>query len=167
MFVCFQFFYLNFYSVVLVSTIQQCKSAVIIHTSPSSLASSPFPHPIPPGHHRAPDRARQRINIAISNLQSHVCWQWSLLHIHTYQGFWETCVLICIMLRSHVLSCHYTLSMFPTVHVVHFVTTYLVSFIHWSHMFHYLYVLMGVFLKFCSIAYFSLLMVSFLISILL
>ena len=70
LFVCFQFFYLNFYSVVLVSTIQQCKSAVIIHTSPSSLASFPSPHPIPPGHHRAPDWARQRINIAISNLQS-------------------------------------------------------------------------------------------------
>ena len=47
MFVCFQFFYLNFYSVVLVSTIQQCKSAVIIHTSPflPSLLSLPPSYP--------------------------------------------------------------------------------------------------------------------------
>ena len=42
------------YSVVLVSAIQQHKSAVIRHTSPPSLASS---YPIPSGYHRAPDWA--------------------------------------------------------------------------------------------------------------
>ena len=42
------------FSVVLVSAIQQHKSAVIRHTSPPSLAS---PHPIPSGYHRAPDWA--------------------------------------------------------------------------------------------------------------
>ena len=36
----------------LISAIQQCKSAIIIHTSPPSLSC--LPSPIPPGHHRAP-----------------------------------------------------------------------------------------------------------------
>ena len=37
----------------------KCNSAIIIHTSPSSIASLPSLHPIPPGHHRAPDWASQ------------------------------------------------------------------------------------------------------------
>ena len=40
-----------------VSAIKECESAVIIHTSPPSLASFPSPRPIPSGHHRAPDWA--------------------------------------------------------------------------------------------------------------
>lgn len=37
--------------------LQQCKSAIIIHTSPGFLACLLYPHPIPPGHHRALDGA--------------------------------------------------------------------------------------------------------------
>ena len=50
------FYFLNlnikkkFYSVVLVSVKQQCKSAIIIHTSPPSLDSLSSLHPIPSGH---------------------------------------------------------------------------------------------------------------------
>ena len=33
-----------------ISAIQQCKSAIIIHTSPPFLAVLPSPHPIAPGH---------------------------------------------------------------------------------------------------------------------
>ena len=40
------YIFLNFYNVVLVSAIQQCKSAIIIHMPPPSLVSFPFPsHP--------------------------------------------------------------------------------------------------------------------------
>ena len=39
----------------LVFAIQQHKSAVIMYTPPPSPASLYLPHPIPPGHHRAPD----------------------------------------------------------------------------------------------------------------
>ena len=54
----FLFNYLKiFYSTVLVSAIQQCNSAVMIHTFTPSLASLPSPLPISPGHHRAPDWA--------------------------------------------------------------------------------------------------------------
>ena len=34
-----------------VSAVKQCKSAIIIHTSPPSRTSLPSLHPIPPGHH--------------------------------------------------------------------------------------------------------------------
>ena len=47
-----------------VSAIQQCKSAVIIHTSRPSRASLPSCHPIPPVYHRVPDwvpHATQRL----------------------------------------------------------------------------------------------------------
>ena len=52
----FFFYFLNlnikkkFYSVVLVPVKQQCKSAIIIHTSPPSLDSLSSLHPIPSGH---------------------------------------------------------------------------------------------------------------------
>ena len=47
----FLFNYLKFfYSAVLVSAIQQCNLAIIIHTSPPSLDSLSSLHPIPSGH---------------------------------------------------------------------------------------------------------------------
>ena len=45
------------YDVLLVSAVQQCESAVSIHISPLSRASLPSAHPVPLGHHRAPDWA--------------------------------------------------------------------------------------------------------------
>ena len=55
-FVCFLalVFFFNFYSVVLVSAIQQRESAVIVCTSPLSLVSIPSSHPIPLDHYRMP-----------------------------------------------------------------------------------------------------------------
>ena len=50
----FLFFFFNFYSVVLVSAIQQCKSAITVCTSPLSLVSIPSFHPISPDHYRVP-----------------------------------------------------------------------------------------------------------------
>lgn len=41
-------------NVVLVSAIQHCKSVIIIHMSPPSWVSLPFPHPTYLGHHREP-----------------------------------------------------------------------------------------------------------------
>ena len=40
-------------NVVLVSAVQQCRSAIIVRMSPPSLASRPSPSPTCPGHHRA------------------------------------------------------------------------------------------------------------------
>ena len=42
------------YNVLMVSAVQQNKSAIIIPISPPSWASFPFLHPIPLGHHRVP-----------------------------------------------------------------------------------------------------------------
>ena len=53
----FKYVVYNFYNVVLVSAIQQCKSAVIIHTSAPSVTSILSLHSIPPGPHRALDWA--------------------------------------------------------------------------------------------------------------
>lgn len=49
----------------LVSALQQLRSAIIIHTFPSSLTTLPFPPAIPPGHHRAADWA---LPVLLSNL---------------------------------------------------------------------------------------------------
>lgn len=49
----FFFCFLIFAMLCLVSASQQCRSAIIIHTSPPSSLPS-LPPPIPPGHHRAP-----------------------------------------------------------------------------------------------------------------
>ena len=51
------FVFFNFYNIVLVSAIQQCKSAIIIHISLPSSASFFSPHLSPPGYHRVPDWA--------------------------------------------------------------------------------------------------------------
>ena len=52
---CFSFFlnflFFNFYKVVLVSAVQQHKSAIIIHLSPPSGTFLHSPHPTPLGHH--------------------------------------------------------------------------------------------------------------------
>ena len=53
------------YSVVLVSAIQQCKSATIIYLSPPSCASIPSPHPTPLDHQSA--RLDSLCYIATSN----------------------------------------------------------------------------------------------------
>ena len=55
------YFLKNLYCVVLVSSIQQHKAAIIIHTHCPFLvflwSSSPPPHRIPPGHHKVPGQA--------------------------------------------------------------------------------------------------------------
>ena len=71
-FICFYFLfnYLKFfYSAVLVSAIQQCNLAIIIHTSPSSLDSLTSLLPISPGHHRAPDWAPCITQQLLTNIQ--------------------------------------------------------------------------------------------------
>ena len=55
-----------------VSAIQQYKSAVTIHISLLSGASLPFPHPIPLGHHRVPDRGSLCYR-ATSHMTVHKC----------------------------------------------------------------------------------------------
>ena len=50
-FVFLNFLFFNFYNVVLVSAVQQCKSAIIIHISPPSQTFLPSPHRTPLGHH--------------------------------------------------------------------------------------------------------------------
>ena len=66
----FLFNYLKFfYSAVLVSAIQQCNLAIIIHTSPPSLDSLTSLLPISPGHHRAPDWAPCITQQLLTNIQ--------------------------------------------------------------------------------------------------
>ena len=54
LFCFFVFLFVCFYSVVLVSAIQQRESTIIICIAPLSLVSVPSSHPIPPDHYRAP-----------------------------------------------------------------------------------------------------------------
>ena len=63
------------YNVVLVSIIQQCKSAIIIHISPSSWASLPSLHsPIPPARSSQSPRLGSLLYIATSHQLSFYSW---------------------------------------------------------------------------------------------
>ena len=71
----FKEFFFNFHNVALVSAIQQCESAIIIHTFPPSLPClPPLPHPIPPGHHRAPDWAPCAIQELLTGHPPYTSW---------------------------------------------------------------------------------------------
>ena len=50
------------YYVLLVSTLQQCKSVIIMYISPPSWASLPSPHPTPLGHLREPEEKKVSSN---------------------------------------------------------------------------------------------------------
>ena len=86
----FLFKYLKnyFYTIVLVSALQQCKSAIILHIFSPSLASFPSPYPILPGHHRVPDWAPYTTQQLPTSCLSYIHIYNGILLSHKKEGIW-------------------------------------------------------------------------------
>ena len=101
------FFFFNFYNVVLVSAVQQCKSGIVTHTSLPSLTPSPAPirslQAITEHHTGLPVLHAASHQLSTSHPRVHTCWCYFLhssLSLPPPLSTSPFCVYICISFPS-------------------------------------------------------------------